>query len=356
MNISEGIFGEVNGQLVRSFRMKNDHGMEVVCINYGCTITEINVPDQNGMIENVVLGFDTIEDYLNHSPYFGCVVGRVAGRIGNSRFEIDGAAYQLPKNEGNNHLHGGLAGFDRIVWNASIEEGTDEEGTDEIKVIFSHESPDGDEGYPGQLKVNVIYSLNNNNEFVISYEGATDKKTLINLTNHSYFNLSGNVKTDILNHELTLKSNQFLELSEALLPTGHLLDVQNTAFDFREGRKLKDGITSDHPQNKLVGGGYDHPLLLNTNHEEEICLVNHSNGRKLVIETDEPSVVLYTSNMMADNFQIRGIQARKYLGICLETQHHPDAIHHSEFPSIVLEPGQVYQTKTSYTFSVLEGE
>ncbi|GAE34813.1 aldose epimerase family protein [Halalkalibacter akibai] len=351
MNITKENFGELNGDTVTAYRLINDHGMQVSCIDYGCTITEINVPDQTGNIENVVLGFDTVEEYKNHSPFFGCIVGRVAGRIGQAEFDLDGKNYKLLKNDGDNHLHGGLHGFDKVIWDATVEE-----TADEVKLIFTHVSPDGDEGYPGNVNLTVTYSLNNNNTFQISYEATTDQKTLLNLTNHSYFNLSGNLKTDILDHELTLKSDQFVELSDALIPTGHLLDVEATAFDFRLGRKIKDGVTSEHPQNKLVGGGYDHPLLLSANHQEEISLIDFSNGRKLVIETDEPAVVLYTSNMMGDNFNIRGVQARKYLGVCLETQHHPDAINHPEFPTIVLAPGEVYQTKTSYSFSVLKGE
>lgn len=347
MNITEEIFGEVNGQVVKSFYMKNKNGMEVVCLNYGCIITEINVPDKEGNKENVVLGFDTMDEYVKHSPFFGCVVGRVAGRIAHSEFELDGVRYQLAKNEGENHLHGGEFGFDKQIWSATVEE-----SSDEVKVAFTHESADGTEGYLGNLKVTVTYTLNNENELLISYYATTDQKTLINLTNHSYFNLTGNMKRDILDHELTVKSDRFLELNESLLPTGALMDVENTVFDFRDGRKLKDGILSEDPQNKLVGGGYDHPLQLSTNHQEEICLIDQSSGRKLMVETDEPCVVLYTSNMMTDSFDIRGVTARKHLGVCLETQHHPDAIHHSHFPATILEKDKVYETMTKYRFSV----
>ncbi|KHF39112.1 aldose epimerase family protein [Halalkalibacter okhensis] len=347
MHISEGIFGEIEGKEVKSFFLKNDHGMEVTCINYGCTITKILTPDHQGMIENVVLGFDTIEEYVNHSPYFGCVVGRVAGRIGQSEFELDKETYHLPKSEGENHLHGGNKGFDKVLWDAETEE-----STNEVKVTFIHESLDGDQGYPGNVKVMVTYLLNNDNELIISYHAVTDKKTLLNLTNHSYFNLSGDVKRDILGHELTVKSDQLIELSETLLPTGELIEVENTAFDFRKGRLLEDGVTSTHPQNQLVGGGYDHPLVLSANHQEEIRLVDQQSGRKLVVETDEPCVVLYTSNMMANTFGIRGVQARKHIGVCLETQHHPDAIHQPSFPSIVLDKGEKYNTTTKYRFSV----
>jgi aldose 1-epimerase len=348
VEIREGVFGEVNGQEVKIFTLINSSGMELSCINYGCTITKVLVPDQNDKVENVVLGFDSIEEYINHSPFFGCVVGRVAGRIASSQFELDGITYDLPNNEGVNHLHGGDHGFDKVIWDAKVEK-----GADELKVIFSHESSDGTAGYPGTVTVNITYTLNNKNELDISYYATTDKKTLINLTNHSYFNLSGDLKRDILEHELTLKSDHFLKLSDSLLPTGELEAVDGTAFDFRNGRKLKDGVQSDHQQNRLVGGGYDHPLVLSTNREEEICLIDHQNGRKLIVETDEPSVVLYTSNMMADDFEIRGVTARKHLGVCLETQQHPDAIHHPTFPSIVLDKDEEYRTSTKYRFSVM---
>ncbi|MCL7749673.1 aldose epimerase family protein [Halalkalibacter alkaliphilus] len=348
MEIREGIFGEVNGQEVKIFTLINGSGMELSCINYGCTITKVLVPDQNGKVENVVLGFDSIEEYINHSPFFGCVVGRVAGRIANSQFELDGITYDLPNNEGVNHLHGGDHGFDKVIWDAKVEK-----GADELKVIFTHKSSDGTAGYPGNVTVSITYTLNNKNELDIFYHATTDKKTLINLTNHSYFNLSGDLKRDILEHELTLKSDHFLKLSDSLLPTGELEAVDGTAFDFRDGRELKDGVQSDHQQNKLVGGGYDHPLVLSTNREEEICLIDHQAGRKLIVETDEPSVVLYTSNMMADDFEVRGVTARKYLGVCLETQHQPDAIHHPTFPSILLDKDEEYRTSTKYRFSVM---
>lgn len=348
MNVTENIFGELNGQKVKSFTISNDNGMEVTCIDYGCIITKINVPDQEGTIENVVLGFDTLEEYLNYSPFFGSVIGRVAGRIQQSKFDLDGVTYPLPKNEGENHLHGGPNGFHQVIWDSFIEE-----KSDEVNIKFSYISPDGEGGYPGRLEVTVNYSLNNNNELIITYQGTSDKKTLLNLTNHSYFNLSGDLKRNILQHELTIKSDRFLEIDESLLPTGNFINVENTAFDFREGKKILEGVKSEHAQNELVGGGYDHPFLLNTNNQEEICLVDAISGRKLVVETDKPSVVLYTANMLESNFQLRGIPSQKHLGVCLETQCPPNAIHHQEFPSIVLEKNEVYQSKTSFKFTLV---
>ncbi|MBM4761189.1 aldose epimerase family protein [Bacillus sp. B15-48] len=347
MKVTETIFGELAGRQVKAYTLANNQGMAITCLDYGCTITNISVPDRNGKIENVVLGFDSIENYLQHSPYFGCVVGRVAGRIGESQFDLDGITYELPKNEGDNHLHGGPKGFQRQIWDSSVAE-----GGDECSIQFTYLSPDGESGYPGNLEVTVKYSLNNKNELSISYQGTTDKKTVVDLTNHSYFNLSGDGKRNILNHQLQLKSEQFLELDDSLLPTGQLLDVKNTPFDFTSMKKIGEEIESEHDQVKLVGG-YDHPFLLSDHHCEEIILIDETSGRKLVVETDKPSVVCYTSNMLRNDFQIRGVQAEKHLGICLETQSLPDAVHHPHFPSIVLEPNTCHQSKTIYKFSCL---
>ncbi|WP_299094188.1 aldose epimerase family protein [uncultured Metabacillus sp.] len=304
MNVTENIFGELNAQKVKSFTVRNDNGMEVTWIDYGCIITQIKVPDKKGKIENVVLGFDTLEEYLNTTSFFGSVIGRVAGRIKQSKFDLDGITYHLPKNEGGNHLHGGLNGFHTVIWDSHFEE-----KSDEVTIKFSHISPDGQEGYPGRLVVTVIYSLNNNNELVITYQGISDKKTLLNLTNHSYFNLSGDLKRNILEHELTIKSDCFLELNESLLPTGKFINVENTPFDLREGKKVLEGIKSDFLQNKLVGGGYDHPFLLNTNFQEEICLVDPASGRKMVVETSS-NVTVHNSLKERSSYQHKSIHSR----------------------------------------------
>jgi aldose 1-epimerase len=340
-------FGELNGKTIYAYTLKNDAGFEVTSINYGCIITDLNVPDAKGQIENVVLGFDQLEAYQNDSPYFGAVIGRVAGRINSATFSLDGKTYGLPKNDGNNHLHGGKIGFDRVVWEANILKEEEYVG-----VEYTYVSPDGEEGYPGEVTVKVRYTIDENYTFSISYEGKTDQATLLNLTNHTYFNLSGNGKRDILQHHLTLKSDQFLELNDELIPTGELVPVQGTSFDFENGRKIADGVTSTHPQNILAGNGYDHPFVLKKNHNQEIRLEDPDSGRSLVIETDEPCVVLYTGNQLTDDFKIRDINSKKYLGLCLETQKHPDAINHPDFPSILLKEEEVYRSHTSYTFLV----
>lgn len=348
MKIFQKEFAQYDHQAIHAITLVNHHGLEVTCLNYGCIITKIMTPDRNGKLENIVLGFEKFEDYLTHSPYFGAVVGRVAGRIKDGEFELDENLYTLAKNNHNHHLHGGLKGFSDVIWDFEIID-----NGECIGVQFTYLSPDGEEGYPGNLEVIVTYTLNNQNEFKISYDGKSDKKTVVNLTNHSYFNLSGNLSRDILNHQLTLKSNQFLELTPDLIPTGTILDVGGTAFDFQNGRKIKDGVAANHPQNKIAGAGYDHPFLLTTNHDKEIMLTDEESGRKLIIETDEKAVVVYTSTQLEGDFEIYGVKARKYLGVCLETQGLPDSIHHPHFPSCVLDKDQEYRTSTTYTFCLV---
>jgi aldose 1-epimerase len=348
MLIKVGKFGESQGGIVNSYSIVNNNGMELKCINFGCIITDIKVPDLYGNIESVVIGFDNLEDYFNYSQYFGAVIGRVAGRIKGGQFELNGEEYNVPLNEGHNHLHGGFKGFSNRLWKADIIRNENEAG-----VEFSLSSADGDEGYPGHLIVKVQYILNNQNELIISYYGIADQNTLVNITNHSYFNLSGNLKRDILNHDLILKSDRYLELDNELLPTGKSIDVIGTTFDFRNESKILNGVNSLYQQNQIVGNGYDHPFLLSTNNNKEIILKDRDSGRQLVIETDEPCVVFYTGNQLKDNFQIKGVQSRKYLGLCLETQGVPDAIHYPHFPSIILEKGQIYLSKTKYTFGLV---
>jgi aldose 1-epimerase len=289
-----------------------------------------------------------MEEYRRYSPYFGAVVGRVAGRIKDAEFELEGKMYHLEKNDGQNHLHGGKTGFSDVIWDASSFENEDEAG-----VEFTYFSSDGEEGYPGNLEVKVTYTLTNHNELFISYSANADKTTLLNLTNHTYFNLSGNVKRDILEHYLTMKSEAFLELNEDLTPTGQVLNVENTSFDFRKGRKIIEGVVSEDQQNILAGKGYDHPFLLSDNHQEEIILKDETSGRVLTVETDQPSVVLYTGNQIGTAYEIRGVQSKNYLGLCLETQGPPDSVHHPNLPSMILHKDETYNTATKYSFTTM---
>lgn len=347
MKIEKGHFGDLRGETVYSFALHNRNGMKVTCITLGCIITEVLTPNKAGKLENVVLGFDDVDNYIENSPYFGAVIGRVAGRINNGSFKLDGETYTLPQNENTNHLHGGPEGFDRKLWDAKTFENENEVG-----VEFIYISKDGEAGYPGNVTVKVTYVLTNQNDLLITYSATTDKKTLINLTNHTYFNLSGNVKNDIQTHHLKLKSKQALELNDNFIPTGNYIDVENTPFDFRAGKAIAEGLTSNNNQIKLVGQGIDHPFLLEENHNQEIVLVDEESRRKLVIETDEESVVVYTSNMVDDSFQIRDVQSKKYIGICLETQGLPDSINQPNFSPCILDVGDEYKTTTKYSFSI----
>ncbi|HET7627611.1 MAG TPA: aldose epimerase family protein [Bacillales bacterium] len=348
MEVFQRKFGEVDGKNVTLFTVKNDNGMEVSFIDYGCIITKIVQPDASGNLQNVVLGFDSMEEYLQFSPYFGAVVGRVAGRIRRGTFELDGKRFTLAKNENEkNHLHGGKKGFSDVVWDAEIVENEKEAGA-----ILRYTSGDGEEGYPGMLALKVTYLLTDANEWVVTYEGKTDEATLLNMTNHTYFNLSGDLQRDVLDHTLKLPSEKFLEIDEELLPTGRELDVEGTAFDFREARPLRNGANSAHPQNKLAGGGFDHPFMIET--RKPIVLTDETSGRQLTVTTDQPCVVVYSGNQLDDSFDIRGTRARKHLGVCLETQKPPDAIHHPEWSSVVLRENETYRAKTTFSFSVVK--
>lgn len=340
-------FGTMNGQSIDEYTLENDHGIKINCLNYGCVITQIMTPDKDGHIENIVLGFDNLDDYRYHSPYFGAVVGRVAGRLKDGACELNGAHHALSQNEGTTHLHGGHEGFSHKVWHAEPFEEKDEVG-----IVFTYVSPAGSEGYPGTLQMQVTYRLNQENDFSITYDGDTDETTLVNMTNHSYFNLSGHLRRDVTQHSLQLSSDYFLELDEESLPTGHYIDATDTTFDFRKGRLLHEGITSHHPQNELVHHGYDHPFVLSDN-EAPMLLTDADSKRQLSVTTTEPCVVVYTGHHLPKGLRLQhDIMSDSYLGVCLETQKPPDALQHDAFPSIVLSENDHYHAKTTYSFSV----
>lgn len=318
------------------------------CMDYGCVITEIIAPDRDGKLENVVLGFDTLEEYESDPNFFGAMIGRFSGRIKEGSFTLDEEDYQLDRNSNGHNLHGGPGGLHSVLWDSKVIE-----NDNEAIVEFTYVSGDGEEGFPGTLSMTVRYTLkNDSNQLVISYSGKSDKTTLLNVTNHSYFNLSGNLKRTILDHELTMKSNHYLELDEELLPTGKLAPVaEDFLFDFRNGRSIKEATTADHPQTKLAGNGYDHPFLLTETDGPAIELTDSESGRKLVIQTTEPAVVLYTGNAMGGAYSVRGTEAQNYLGLCLETQSPPDSMNHPHFPSAILKADQEFKSETIYTFS-----
>ncbi|MCP3763475.1 galactose mutarotase [Domibacillus sp. A3M-37] len=337
--------GNINGTNIKEFTLRNKNGMEVSFIDYGCTITKIIVPDREGNRENVVLGYEKIDQYADNPWYLGAIIGRFAGRIGGGSFELDGKTYTLEKNDGNNHLHGGESGFDKVIWQSQCIAGG---------VQFTHESPDGDGGYPGNLKITVTYTLNDENEFAIQYEALSDERTLLNMTNHTYFNLSGGLKRDITDHVLQIDSDQYAELNDQLLPTGTIQSVAGTAFDFRRGQRIQAGVESADPQNKLAGEGYDHPFVLSG--DRGITLSDKQSGRVLNIKTDQACVVLYSGTQIKEGVKLDGGTSQKYAGLCLETQGLPDSIHHPHFPQSTLRKDERYVSRTVYRFSTRKGE
>ncbi|WP_246438581.1 aldose epimerase family protein [Listeria portnoyi] len=349
MRISERKFGALNGQDVTEYCLENDNGVRVRALDYGGIVTETWAPDAKGDFTNVSLGFATLDEYLAHSPYFGALVGRVAGRIGDARFELDGKAYQLAKNEGENILHGGPDNFSKQIWRAERLE-----TADEIGVVFSVTSPDGHNGFPGNLDVRVTYTLNNANEWKIKYEAKSDAKTVFNPTNHIYFNLTGNVAKTVLEQELQMRSNRFVALREDSIPTGELVDVTGTVFDFRTPRVIRDGAKSDHPQNVIIKNGYDHAFVLE--HDDilpDARLVDPESGRVVEMRTDCDSVVVYSGNQLTGNFAIDGVTVPKYAGVTMETQGLPDSMNHEGFGSAVIDKDELFESETIFTFKTL---
>ncbi|MFD2759753.1 aldose epimerase family protein [Lentibacillus juripiscarius] len=326
--------------------LKSDQGMEVHVLNYGGVITKIMTPDRNGKIENVVLGYRNTDDYVSNPHFLGATIGRVAGRIKNASLSIDGKLYKLEANDGRNHLHSGTNGFHHVIWDAEPFELDDSVG-----VKLRYFSQDGENGYPGNVKVAVTYTLTNDNELVLDYWAYTDQTTPLALTNHSYFNLSGNLRDTVHGHQVTVDSQQFVELDAELIATGKRVNVEETSFDFRQGRKLEDGIIAGNKQNKIVGNGYDHYFIFNDhNKEESVTVKDESSGRVLTIETDQPGMVMYTANNLEAGLALLEGASKKYLGVCFETQASPASLHEKDFPGVMLEGGEEYQKQTVFRF------
>jgi len=352
-SVTERHFGITrDGKEVKEFILVNGKGMTVNIIDYGATITSIKTADINGIFGDVVLGHDNILGYEEKSDYFGCIVGRFGNRIANGRFSLEGKEYQLAANNGINALHGGIKGFDKQVWNAESFEDTDSVG-----VILTYLSKDGEEGYPGNLYVSVIYTLNNNNELHIDYEATTDKATVINLTNHSYFNLKDGGASPILDHKLQINASRFTPVDSTLIPTGELLLVENTPLDFRTPKEISESI-NDEDMQLIYGLGYDHNFILDKKGGQLVLaakLVESTSGRILEVLTTEPGIQFYSGNFLKGN--ITGKQNLTYQyrsGLCLETQHFPDSPNQQEFPTVVLEPDDKYTSKTIFRFLVQE--
>lgn len=338
----------IEGQEWTEFTLVNDRGVSVSFLDYGGIITSINTPDKNGVFENVVIGYDDYKDYLTDGNYFGALIGRVSGRIENSTFELNGKTYNLPQNEGDHHLHGGPVGLHGVRWQVELVD----TATSSSAVLY-HTSIDGEAGYPGTVKFKVTYTLTNENEFTIDYEAFSDQDTVLSLTNHSYFNLSGNLKETVLNHNVKMDASQFIELDEALIPTGRLLPVANTVFDFTKGRKIVDGVDSGDPQNKVASDGYDHFFLFDHKEEENVVVSEPNSGRVLTVKTNQPAMVLYTANSVGPGLKLKERESEKYLGVCLETQSTPASLKHPGFPSIKLAKDETYRHTTTFTFSTL---
>ncbi|MBU4270448.1 MAG: galactose mutarotase [Planctomycetes bacterium] len=346
MSIKKEPFGKTpEGADVDLYTLTNANGLRVKIMTYGATITSVEVPDRDGLPANVTLSLDSLDDYLKGHPFFGSTVGRYANRIAKGKFSIDGKEYTLATNNGPNHLHGGEKGFDKVVWKAEPIEGKDFVG-----VAFSYESPDGEEGYPGILSAKVTYSLTNNNELRMDYVAETDKPTVVNLTNHAYWNLAGGGAGDVLDHLLTLNADRFLPTDDGLIPLGELEPVAGTPMDFTQPKTIGSRIGQ-------VEGGYDHCYVLNkTDGDTEPTFVakitEPGSGRVMEIFTTQPGVQFYTGNFLDGTLTGGGKPFKRHYGFCLEAQHYPDSPNRPEFPTTLLRPGEKYRHLTVHKFSV----
>ena len=351
MKIEKQSFGKAeDGAAVHLYTLTNGNGMKVQITNYGGIVTSLLAQDKNGNLSDVVLGYDNLEGYLKNNPYFGGVIGRYGNRIAKGKFTLNGKSYSLATNNGPNHLHGGVKGFDKVVWTAKETRSKDGVG---LELVYL--SKDGEEGYPGNLSVKVNYTLTNDNALRIDYEAKTDQPTIVNLTNHSYFNLKDAGASPILDHELMLDADYFTPVDETLIPTGELRPVPGTPFDFTTQAKIRDRINAEDEQLKF-GLGYDHNFVLNGK-AGELRLVGKlsesTTGRILQIWTTEPGIQFYSGNFLDGAITGKNGTVYHYRhGLCLETQRYPDSPNQPDFPSTVLNPGDLYQTTTTYKFLV----
>jgi aldose 1-epimerase len=341
MSVKECNLGEKNGTEIKSYTMTNANNVEVEIINIGCAVTRFMVPDSSGKQVNIVLGYPKWEDYITNGAYFGVVVGRVAGRIDKGKFSLDGKEYQLTVNNPPNSLHGGEEGFSHKIWEPAGASSDNSQSS----VVFKYRSADGEEGYPGTMDVTVEYILNNDNELILNYSAECDKKSIVNLTNHTYFNLHG--RGTVLDHDVTIRSEKILLSNKDLIPTGEEMAVDGTPFDFREPRRVGQSIADDNPQLKIAKG-YDHAFILENNGKLENCarVADKESGITLEVDTDAPAVLFYTGNFLDG---VKGNE--EYVdnaGLCLETQNMPDAVNHPNFPSSVIEPGTEWKTTTVF--------
>lgn len=350
--IEKTIFGKTpDGQPVELYTLTNRNGVEVRVMNYGGIVVSIRVPDKAGKLDDVVLGFDSFAEYLDNKTYFGAIIGRYGNRIAGGEFTLDGTTYHLAKNNGPNSLHSGLKAFDKVLWAA--EPFTKEHA---VGVVFTYTSKDGEEGFPGNLKTNVTYTLTDAGELEFACEATTDKATPVNLTHHSYFNLRGEGNGDVLHHEVMLNADRFLVVGSGLIPSGELRSVSGTPLDFRKSHAIGARINDSYEQ-LVVAGGYDHTFVLNRKEKDKGLILGArvhepETGRVLEVYTTEPGLQFYTGNFLDGSLGKNGHHYGKRSAFCLEAQHFPDSPNHPQFPSTILRPGQTYHSRTIYKFSV----
>lgn len=356
MGSGESLFGTMpDGRPVEMFTLTNAHRVEVHLLSYGAIIASLRAPDRDGRVEDIVLGFDTLEGYLTRSRYFGAVVGRCANRIADACFTLDGTTHQLTANNGRHHLHGGSRGFDKVVWT-----GTPFRRGDETGVVFQYLSEDREEGYPGAVHASVTYTLTPRDELIVDYAATTDQATPVNLTQHSYFNLSGAGRGDILRHRLTIDADQYTPVDDTQIPTGEVRSVAGTPFDFRQPSPIGARIDADDEQIRH-GGGYDHNFVLRSSHglgaapRHAARLEDPVSGRTLDVVTTEPGLQFYSGNKLDGRAVGKGGHAYgRRCGLCLETQHFPDSPNHPNFPSTILRPGQRHESRTVFALNKRE--
>jgi aldose 1-epimerase len=336
----------INSKKTMLYTLKNENGMVVELSNFGATIVSIRVPDRDGKIADVTLGYDSIQGYRDGKSYFGCIAGRYANRIAHGRFSLEGIEYTLPLNNGPNSLHGGVNSIDKQVWKANVMNDA---------ISFSIVIPDGENGYPGEVKLTVVYALRTDNSLVIDYVGTTNKTTVLNPTNHAYFNLSGDPTKDILDHELYINASAFTPVDSTLIPTGELRPVKDTPFDFTLPKSIGKDIGAEDEQLN-IGLGYDHNYVLNTSDSKTpaVVVTEKTSGRKMEVFTTEPGVQFYSGNFLDGSEKGRGAAYQYRTGFCLETQHFPDSPNQPSFPSVVLRPGDTFKSQTIYRFSTIQ--
>mgnify|MGYP000077962032 CR=1 FL=1 len=332
-----------DGREVTLYTITNRNGLRVRLIDYGAITVSVELPDRHGELEDVTLGYDTLQGWLDNRPYFGATIGRCANRIARGRFTLDGRTYRLATNDGQNHLHGGVRGFDRMLWNAEPVETSTARG-----IRFGRLSPDGEEGYPGNLQVVATHWLTDDNEFRIEYSATTDQPTIVNLAHHSYWNLAGAAAGDILRHELRIYAAEYTPTRPDLIPTGEVAPVAGTPLDF-------NALTAVGARIAQVAGGYDHNFVLGACGSElrpAAQLYEPTTGRLLEIHTDQPAIQFYSGNFLDGSISGKyGVRYHRHRGLCLETQHYPDSPNHTNFPSIVLRPGQTYRHTMVHRFA-----